>query len=435
MDRGGTSVNYRIAVIEFPGTNCERETARAIQRASMDPVRFKWNDNPSVLASCDGFVIGGGFSYEDRSRSGIIAALDPIMRKLRIEDMKGKPILGICNGAQILLESGIIPGLVNHRLGGALAQNKQFVDGKIIGTGFYNAWVHVRLSEGSGSHAFVQGLSTDTIMRIPAAHAEGRFVIPRDLLERLYTAGTTVFRYCDEAGNENSQFPYNPNGSVDDIAALGNIRGNALGIMPHPERTNEGDCMFASMRTYISKGLHRESIDLDISEADTSSNVYEPGSSSRQLMISSIITDNTAVSVEQALRQLGFPVSIRRAVHWELEIAPDATESQFEQDFATACKSGELFNSNKEYPLEELPPADRMILVRTEAEDDCVGLHARHVLTNWFGLPSIQEIRHGILWMITVDPDQGTQAEQVIDRCLRTNIFNNPFSHRRYTYA
>ena len=428
-------MNYRIAVIEFPGTNCERETARAIQRADMEPIRFKWNDDPALLASCDGYVIGGGFSYEDRSRSGIIAALDPIMRRLRTEDKKGKPILGICNGAQILLESGIIPGLSDHRPGGALAQNKQFVDGKIVGTGFYNAWVHVRLSEGSGSHAFVQGLSTDTVMRIPAAHAEGRFVIPRDMLERLYASGATIFRYCDEAGNENPQFPCNPNGSVDNIAALGNLRGNALGIMPHPERTGEGDCMFASMRTYLSQGLHHESIELDLPHEKEVSGAYTPGRTCRELVISSIITDNTAVSVEQALRQLGFPVSIRRAVHWELEVAPDATERQFEQDFAIACKSGELYNSNKEYPLEELPSADRMILVRTEAEDDCIGLHAKHVLMNWFGLPSIQEIRHGILWMITVDPGHGTQAEDLIEGCLGTNIFNNPFSHRRYTYA
>jgi len=428
-------VNYRIAVIEFPGTNCERETARAVQRADMDPIRFKWNDDPAILASCDGYVIGGGFSYEDRSRSGIIAALDPIMRRLRVEDKKGKPILGICNGAQILLESGIIPGLSDHRLGGALAQNKQFVDGKIIGTGFYNAWVHVRLSEGSGSHAFVRGISTDTVMRIPAAHAEGRFVIPRGLLEHLYASGATIFRYCDVAGNENPQFPCNPNGSVDNIAALGNLRGNALGIMPHPERTNEGDCMFASMRTYLSQGLYRESIDLDFSQKEELSGVYTPGVKSRELVISSIITDNTAVSVEQALRQLGFPVSVRRAVHWELTPAPDATEHQFEQDFATACKSGELFNSNKEYPVEDLPATDRTILVRTDAEDDCIGLHAKHVLMNWFGLPSIVEIRHGILWMITVDPDQGTQSEHMIEECLHTNIFNNPFSHRRYTYA
>lgn len=428
-------MNYRIAVIEFPGTNCERETARAVQRAAMDPIRFKWNDDPAILASCDGYVIGGGFSYEDRSRSGIIAALDPIMRSLRIEDKKGKPILGICNGAQILLESGIIPGLSDHRLGGALAQNKQFVDGKIIGTGFYNAWVHVRLSEGSSSHAFVRGISTDTVMRIPAAHAEGRFVIPRGVLEHLYASGATIFRYCDEAGNEHPQFPCNPNGSVDNIAALGNLRGNALGIMPHPERTNEGDCMFASMRTYLSQGLYRESIDLDFSQKEEPSGVYAPGVKSRELVISSIITDNTAVSVEQALRQLGFPVSVRRAVHWELTPAPDSTEHQFEQDFATACKSGELFNSNKEYPVEDLPATDRTILVRTDAEDDCIGLHAKHVLTNWFGLPSIAEIRHGILWMITVDPGHGTQSEHMIEECLHTNIFNNPFSHRRYTYA
>src|SRR5215208_2855516 len=99
----------KIAIIQFPGSNCERETILAVKRAGMDPVEFLWNESTDRLAAMDGYIIVGGFSYEDRSRAGIIAALDPVMHELTIQSESGKPILGICNGAQILVETGLVP--------------------------------------------------------------------------------------------------------------------------------------------------------------------------------------------------------------------------------------------------------------------------------------------------------------------------------------
>ena len=90
-------MDIRIAIIEFPGTNCERESAQAVRRAGMDAVMFRWNMPVALLEGCDGYVIAGGFSYEDRSRSGILAALDPVLDVLKQESAKGKPVLGICN--------------------------------------------------------------------------------------------------------------------------------------------------------------------------------------------------------------------------------------------------------------------------------------------------------------------------------------------------
>ena len=110
----------KIAIIQFPGSNCERESALAIKRAGMEPVEFLWNEPVEKLHECDGYFIIGGFSYEDRSRAGIIASLDPVMKIISEESEKGKPVLGICNGAQILVETGLVPGLRNNRVGMAL---------------------------------------------------------------------------------------------------------------------------------------------------------------------------------------------------------------------------------------------------------------------------------------------------------------------------
>jgi phosphoribosylformylglycinamidine synthase len=425
-------MSVRIAVIEFPGTNCERETFRAVARAGMEPIRFRWNQDPGLLDSCDGYVIGGGFSYEDRSRSGIIAALDPIMDILRKEDEVGKPILGICNGAQILLESGIVPGLRDHRPGGALASNKRIVDSAILGTGFYNAWVNIRDTGGDG--AFTGCFDAKQVLAIPAAHAEGRFVIPRSLLDALYRADIPTLRYCDAQGNIIPSFPVNPNGSVDNLAAIGNLRGNALAIMPHPERTRGGDVIFTSMRTWIEHPRLRQPVNLlpyeGIATDREEVHVNAPGA--KELLVSTIITDNTAISVEQALRNRGLGVQVRRAVHWELIPDERYTPEAFGHAVETACASGELFNKNKEFLLDRPPAADRHLLVRSPAEDDSDGLKAHQVLESRFALSSIKSIRHGILWMLTADADQD---RSVIDQALMTNIFNNPYSHRRYSHG
>ena len=115
----------KVAVIEFPGTNSEYETRRAVCEAGMDGQFFRWNQKPAELDSFDGFVIAGGFAYEDRGRSGVIASMDPIMTEILVQAAKGKPVLGICNGAQVLVETGLIPGSPGNPLLMSLARNKR----------------------------------------------------------------------------------------------------------------------------------------------------------------------------------------------------------------------------------------------------------------------------------------------------------------------
>src|SRR5580698_8373343 len=168
----------QIAIVQFPGSNCERETMLAVKRAGMEPVEFLWNESREKLRDMAGYIIVGGFSYEDRSRAGIIAALDPVMQEIAEQSAKGKPVLGICNGAQILVETGLVPGLENNRLGMALSENKRIVDGKILGTGFYNSWIHMCSRAHDRNNAFTRYISKESILTVPIAHAEGRFVMP-----------------------------------------------------------------------------------------------------------------------------------------------------------------------------------------------------------------------------------------------------------------
>ena len=118
---------HKIGIIQFPGSNTERETFMACQRVGMEPVEVLWNSSQKILSDMVGYIIIGGFSYEDRSRAGVIAALEPIMQQIKIESEKGKPVLGICNGAQILVESGLVPGLKDYSIGVALTDNKRIV--------------------------------------------------------------------------------------------------------------------------------------------------------------------------------------------------------------------------------------------------------------------------------------------------------------------
>ena len=133
-----------IGIIQFPGSNTERETIMACQRVGMNPVDFFWNEPATKLSDLNGYIIIGGFAYEDRSRAGVIAALDPIIKQIKVEAGKGKPVLGICNGAQILVESGLVPGFEGHRVGIALTDNKRVKSGHVVGVGYYNTWIILR---------------------------------------------------------------------------------------------------------------------------------------------------------------------------------------------------------------------------------------------------------------------------------------------------
>lgn len=416
----------RIAVIQFPGSNTERETHLALQRAGLSGVDFLWNRNYADLDRCDGFVLTGGFSYEDRSRSGIIASLDPVMDVLRAQAGLGKPILVICNGAQILIESGMIPELEGHQVGMALTRNKRVRNGRVLGIGYYNAWVHLKLNSLPDRCAFTRHLGPNRQLRIPVAHGEGRFLAHSDLLAELKDREQITLQYCDRNGDAKPEFPVNPNGSDSNIAAICNPRGNVMAMMPHPERTLEGDPIFSSMRDFIENPSENNVPPLTYHRRPFQTPSFKPVKGAVALTVKLLITDNEAISVEKTLTRLGIPLRVERQTYWEI-LTDGGSRSEL---LAKIEASGELFNPNKEAIGGSTSASDlRGYLVYPK--EDWIGKQKLDSLRNRFGLNNIREIRRGVLWRLT---SRSGPDPILAEKALQTNIFFNPISHICYEY-
>lgn len=221
-----------IAVIQYPGTNCEFETASAVEAAGMNAEIFRWNRSADELAQFDGYVLAGGFSYQDRVRAGAIAAKKQIIGALAPEAARGKPVLGICNGAQILIESGLVPGNHPGRVDMSLAANAS-----PSWKGYFCDWIYLRCEYQPNPGCFNLDFKPGDIIPMPVAHAEGRFVsMDLPLLDEISDTHQIAFRYCDANGTVLESFPINPNGSFRNAAGIYNPQGNVLAFMPHPER-------------------------------------------------------------------------------------------------------------------------------------------------------------------------------------------------------
>ncbi|MCP4051338.1 MAG: phosphoribosylformylglycinamidine synthase I [bacterium] len=219
----------RLGVIQFPGSNCEYETARAADYSGFETEIIRWNCDEKKFRSFDGYILPGGFSFQDRVRAGVISAKLAVMEYLEQAVEEGMPVLGICNGCQILAETGLITDTGGkHEIEVSLAHNTK--DNKPFG--FLCDWVYVKVKNPAKS-AFTRYFEEEDVLPVPVNHAEGKFVLASDIKEEV--SDLTAFTYCSATG-EKGVFPVNPNGTVMDIAGICNKKGNVLGIMPHPER-------------------------------------------------------------------------------------------------------------------------------------------------------------------------------------------------------
>jgi len=220
----------KAVVIQFPGVNCEYETLRALESAGIDGEIRRWNAAKDAVRHAAAIVIPGGFSYQDRIRAGVVAAKDPVLDAMMDAVERGVPVLGICNGAQILVESGAVPAFQAGTVEMALAPNRMTGH-----HGYYCTWVRVK--KGPAPCVFTEFMDGDEPLPIPLANAEGRFVTASDGVRARLEAGDGVaVLYATPEGRTAESFPDNPNGSMFAIAGITNAAGNVLALMPHPER-------------------------------------------------------------------------------------------------------------------------------------------------------------------------------------------------------
>lgn len=205
-------------VIVFPGSNCDHDAYHALAHIMDVETKFLWHKDTD-LSGIDFLLVPGGFSYGDYLRCGAIARFSPIMQSVVEFAEKGGPVLGICNGFQILLEAGLLPGAMLH--------NKELR--------YVCKQTHLRVE--STNSIYTRALTKGQVLKIPVAHGEGNYFIDEEGLNELQENDQVLFRYSDEDGNVNEQTNFN--GSKDNIAGICNKQRNVLGMMPHPERAME----------------------------------------------------------------------------------------------------------------------------------------------------------------------------------------------------
>lgn len=208
----------KCAVVVFPGSNCETDCFHILKDVLHQDVFYVWHKEAS-FPSCDLVILPGGFSYGDYLRCGAIARFSPVMKEVTHHAKLGRLVLGICNGFQILVEAGLLPG--------ALLRNASL--------SFVCRHVYVRVE--TARSAFTQRAAVGDVLEIPVAHGEGNYFCEADMLKRLQEEDRIAFRYVTPEGHDDARA--NPNGSLSNIAGIINRERNVLGMMPHPERASE----------------------------------------------------------------------------------------------------------------------------------------------------------------------------------------------------
>lgn len=229
-----------IGIVVFPGSNCDTDTYHAVRGVIGQSAQYVWHEE-RTLKGLDAVILPGGFAYGDYLRAGAIAATSPSVRALRPYVARGGIVLGICNGFQVLLESGLLPGAMQPNAGGR----------------FRCEFVHLRTER--VDTPFTCGLTPGQILRLPIAHAEGRYYAEAGTRAVLTAHHQVVFRYSDAEGHVTDDA--NPNGAIDGIAGVASPSGGVLGLMPHPERASEdvlgsvdGRQIFESLARWIHSG-------------------------------------------------------------------------------------------------------------------------------------------------------------------------------------
>lgn len=211
-------MKMKFGIVVFPGSNCDQDCYYVINDIFKQPVKYIWHEDTSV-SGFDCIILPGGFSYGDYLRTGAIARFSPVMKAVADFASKGGSVMGICNGFQILLEAGLLPGVM------------------LRNSGLHFICKHVYIKAENSSTRFTGLYKKEQVLRIPIAHNEGNYYIDAPELVKLKENNQIIFRYSSGSGETDNRF--NPNGALYNIAGLINKEGNILGMMPHPERSSE----------------------------------------------------------------------------------------------------------------------------------------------------------------------------------------------------
>lgn len=236
----------QVAVVQYPGSNCDLDALEVLQKIVKVKTDLVWHKQ-LTRDNYDGYVLPGGFSYGDYLRAGAIAAHSPSLKVVREAAEAGKPVLGICNGFQILVEANLLPGAVLRNA------NLRFVC----------KWINLRVD--NNKTPFTKKMKMGQLLRVPIAHNEGRYYLEPEQIQTLEKNGQVVLRYTDSKGD--ATMDANPNGSLENIAGISSPDHNVMGLMPHPERASqselspynnaEGRLIFDSMIQTIREGNGR----------------------------------------------------------------------------------------------------------------------------------------------------------------------------------
>ncbi len=404
-----------IAVISFPGNNCEVESMRAVREAGMTPVFFRWNDDRAKLQDVDGYFLVGGFSYEDRGRSGMVAGRDSLMDFIGRESEAGKVVIGNCNGAQILVESGLIP------LGGdlqmSLARNAIAEGNGFHATGFLSEWIWMTPTCDKDRCATS---AWEGAMHLPIAHGEGRFTTKdKDLIAELRQNNQIAFSYCDEKGKVSVDPMITPNGSHYAIAGICNAQGNVIAIMPHPERTPHGAAYFSSLKNWIESGKKTASI--PVTKHATPHNVPKRKGDGLEIFIESIIVNNEERTVEAVARKYAPHLQLKQYRYFSLS----------HQNPRAVLDDLTLFNANKERAV-----------IRQNGK--LMGWDASRKEATQLAEQKAEQFSQGTLYLRRDEPDTGATSlgegsmtgvcyavggqldEQALSQSLLLTVFYNP---------
>jgi len=208
----------KFGIVVFPGSNCDEDLVYTLQDVLGQEVIKLWHKDTSIQG-CDFIMVPGGFSYGDYLRSGAIARFSPIMDEVIHHANRGGYVMGICNGFQILTEAKLLPGALLHN------NSRKFICKNVF------------LKADNNDNLITHNLLLDSVFKVPIAHGEGNFFAGQDELNQIEDNGQVLFRYCDADGNITAES--NPNGALNNIAGVCNVKKNVFGMMPHPERASD----------------------------------------------------------------------------------------------------------------------------------------------------------------------------------------------------